>query len=115
MRSILCSSAFSNSRSTASVLADSPTLPFHCSSLGYSRCSQPKSSCHLLTSANKCVRSHLSLSGMSARTGIEEDIYKNESGNQEAKKRLNETHQDSRVPGRQVNAVDELQGVARLA
>src|SRR6266567_4425618 len=44
----------------ASVCADSPTLPFHSSSFGYSRCSQAKSSCHLLTSAKSCVRSHLS-------------------------------------------------------
>src|SRR6266550_6733105 len=70
MRSIFCSSAFSNSRSPDNVWADSPTLPFHCSSFEYSRCSQAKSSCHLLTSANRYVRSHLSVSGTSARIGI---------------------------------------------
>src|SRR5947207_10380515 len=89
MRSIFSSSAFSNSRTAASVCADSPALSFHCSNLGYSRRNQAKSSCHLLTSANKCVRSHLSDSAMSARVGIAEDIGKDESGNQETKKRVN--------------------------
>src|SRR2546430_5093048 len=70
MRSIFSSSAFSNSRTAASVCADSPALSFHCSNLRYSRCNQAKSSCHLLTSANKCVRSHLSDSAMSARVGV---------------------------------------------
>src|SRR5207244_1128817 len=64
------SSDFSNSSTAANVCADSPTLPFHWSNLGYSRCNGAKSSCHLLTSANKCVRSHLSDSAMSARVGV---------------------------------------------
>src|SRR5437899_8838887 len=70
MRSIFKSSDFSNSSTSASVCADSPTLPFQPCSFGYVCCSQAKSSCHLPTSAKRCVRFHLSESEMSARVGV---------------------------------------------
>src|SRR3954466_12739078 len=113
MRSIFCSSAFSSSRRPTNVWADCPTLPFHCLRFEYSRCNQAKSSCHLLPSANQCVRPHLSVSEMSARVGISEDIRKTnqEFRNEEKTKQL--SIENSWLSGFQINSVDGLLGVAQ--
>src|SRR5204862_4199676 len=68
-RSSFRSSSFSNSKHSAKFFADAPSLPFHSLIRGYVFWNQTKSSCHLPTSANRCAKSQVSDSGISARVG----------------------------------------------